>query len=1261
MFEIKGTDIANLSDGDLRTLVARLALSELRAQGYPLSSVSAGGNQDAADGGLDVRVECPVEIAKPDFVPRAVTGFQVKKPNMPPSAIRQEMRPGGVLRPVIGELAAASGAYIIVSAQGSVTDKPLAERRAAIRAQLHDLADAEKLYTDFYDRDRVATWVNEYPGIAAWVRSQLGLQLAGWSSIGNWAGTTVAELKPYLHDDKSCITNEMSNEHHQLTLGEGIARLRTELKTPKKCIRLIGLSGLGKTRLVQALFESSVGETPLDPSLAVYTDYSEETDPTARDMARQLVMRGQRAILVVDNCKPETHTELANICSEEVSKVSLLTVEYDVRADEPEHTEVYRLRSASPELVSGWLEQSFPNVSQVDRRTISGFSDGNFRVARAIAETLAKGETLGKLKSLNLFERIFQQRHEHDRDLLLAAQEISLLYSVDGTDCSLGSELELIGRIRGVGANVLYAALVSLRQRGIAQSRGRWRAILPHAIANQLANFSLERIPPSDFDRFCSSLTQRMQKSLTRRLGYLHDNAEAQATVARLMSAEGPFGDLFSQGEFGIQLITNVAPVAPETVLKKIQQKLDSPNGKALLSISEPTRGQWIRLIKTLSYDSKMFELAAMLLIRFIAVEPDNHNHNAARRTFAELFHLHLSGTLATPEQRVAIINHLANSDDIHHRRCASIALGALLKTGHFTSTNSFDFGARSRDWGWRPKLNRDVWDWYIAAIKFTIEISPILSDAREILASKVRELWRIPACQDVLEQAAANFTKHTPWIEGWLGFRMSLRYDSKAMPEVTKARLKSLIQKLSPSDLLHRARAVVLNGTNGNWDIIDCEIDENDENDVINASRKVSEMAQEIGRMLANAPETRREFLAELLAQPSPRRSFECGRGLAEESDDLSAMWLELSVQYAATEPSMRNIALLGGFIYEAHQRDKAFALSVLEAAIDDCELRSNLPYLQARIGIDKDGIHRLQRAIRKGAMKARDFYSIANGVVCDSPPEYLGALLLDIASLEGGVKLALDILQMHFYDDKNGVPSHNQSLIKIGRKLLCRADFSERDTVGDFGMRTLIKICCQGIDGEATTRIVSKNIYTALESVQVSSYDASYALKALFDTQPFIALDVFLLHEAAPGKLRPFMTDYDLETPIENMDSVILRQWADIDATIRYPVISNAISMFKYNQGNESNELSPLFLEMLAFAPDKYSFIGNYWTRMQPHGWSGSLADILIQRKTQLTTLDNTCHPDVQRWLVENTPAIDLWIDNERKNDREQEESFE
>lgn len=375
MFEISGDDIANLGDADLRTLVARLALAEIRANGSPSSCVTAGGNQDAADGGLDVRIECASDFLIPDFVPRRLTGFQVKKSDMPVSAIRNEMRPNGILRDVIRELADASGAYVIVSAQGSVADKPLADRREAIRDALNDLPNAADLHTDFYDRDRLSTWANEYPGIVTWVRSRVGRSLSGWSGIGDWESGSDGNPKPFLLNDKACLIDESSNKRENLAISEGITRLRATLRTPGNSIRLIGLSGLGKTRLVQALFEKGVGEDPLDLSIAVYTDYSEETVPTARNMARDLVARGQRAILIVDNCNPATHAELARLCTVTASKVSLITVEYDVRDDEPEHTEVFRLQSASPELVTEWLKQGFSDISQIDREKIAEFSD----------------------------------------------------------------------------------------------------------------------------------------------------------------------------------------------------------------------------------------------------------------------------------------------------------------------------------------------------------------------------------------------------------------------------------------------------------------------------------------------------------------------------------------------------------------------------------------------------------------------------------------------------------------------------------------------------------------------------------------------------------------------------------------------------------------------------------------------------------------------------------------------------------------------
>ena len=162
MFEVTGAEIQQLDDRQLRTLVARLAAAELLSSGQPISGVTAGGDQNAPDGGLDVRVELPAAGFSGDFVPRATTGYQVKKPDMGPAAIAAEMKLKGILRPVIGELADASGSYIIVSSSGSVADKPLKDRRKAIRAAVQGHTSAAKLHVDFYDRDRLARWVKQY-------------------------------------------------------------------------------------------------------------------------------------------------------------------------------------------------------------------------------------------------------------------------------------------------------------------------------------------------------------------------------------------------------------------------------------------------------------------------------------------------------------------------------------------------------------------------------------------------------------------------------------------------------------------------------------------------------------------------------------------------------------------------------------------------------------------------------------------------------------------------------------------------------------------------------------------------------------------------------------------------------------------------------------------------------------------------------------------------------------------------------------------
>jgi len=1249
MFEIVGNDIAALTDVDLRTLVARLAIAELHRQDLPVSNVTAGGNQDAADGGLDVRVEAP-EMPAPDFVPRKITGFQVKKPNMTASAIADEMRPGGTLRPMIGELADVGGAYIIFSAQGSVADGPLAARRKAIRDAVADHPTAGSLHVDFYDRERMATWANQYPGVAAWVRARIGRELNGWRPIGNWSDGNVANGSPYLQNDHACLIDERSKERERLPLADGIARLREALLQPRQAVRLIGLSGLGKTRLVQALFETSVGERPLDPALAVYTDYSEQTSPTAREMARRLVDTDQRAILIVDNCNPATHADLVNISAGNAGRVSLITVEYDVSDDEPERTDVFRLENTSPALVEKWLQQNFDHVSQVDRGRIATFSDGNFRVARALAGTLRRGETLGQLRDRQLFERIVQQRNPPDQQLMFAAEDLSLLYSFDGEDTSMEGELAFIGAIRGVTPPQFYGHVAELKRRGIVQSRGRWRAILPHAIANPLATYALRRIPPADFDRFCTRLPVRMLKSASRRLGYLHDDPAAGAAVARWLRADGPLGDLFALGEIGLEIVRNIAPVAPEAVLAKIGVELSGPNGALILSTENRQRGQWISLIKTLGYDGALFEDAAFALARFIAAEPERHNHNSARGYFGELFQLHLSGTQATPAARRDVIRQMAASGDAAIRSGAARALDSLLEASHFTSLSHHDFGARPRNFGWQPQTYGEIWDWYDAGVRLAVELNATLPAARKVLADNVRGIWHHVRCQGALDAASVELTQDGPWIDGWIGFRQALAYDGAGMPGEIRARLVGIVERLKPTDLLNRARAIVLARSGGEFASPEGVVSSPSE-----AWRLADQQAVDLGRAFANEPETLATFLPELYAERTPYRAFHFGKGLAEGAADVAELWGTLLEAFKGMPADGRNARTLGGYIQGASASPE-FVAAALDGVADDPDVARDLTYLQARAGIDRAGIAQLSAALDASKIDAGAFRQLANGAVGESPGDALATLLTNLATHPGGSGIALGILHMNFTCVKSEGREYDADLIACGRKILAPASLEDTTSFGDYGVGEVVEVCLTGADAEETARTVCSRIREGLVSYVLSANRAGYLLKALFAAQPNIALDTFLLGGDGNLEIR-----LERRSPLDEMDVAALREWADVDPETRYPLVGRLLSIFEVSGLDDVVCLSPRFLGLLEPAPDRAAFLGGARNRLLPSGWSGSLADVLVKRRAMLQPLAGHHDPAVRGWLEGLDTWLPEYIEAKRLREAEREESFE
>ena len=243
-------------------------------------------------------------------------------------------------------------------------------------------------------------------------------------------------------------------------------------------MRLVGLSGVGKNRLVQALFDVRIGSRPLPPSHAVYTNLSDNPDPQPTGLASDLIANRMRALLIVDNCPPDLHRRLSDLCSGATSTVSILTVEYDVRDDQPAGTQVVTLDTSSPELIEKLVCRRYPHLSQVNARTIAEASDGNARIAIGLAETVERSDTIAVLSNAALFQRLFRQRQDPNDALLIAAQACSLVYSFQGEALD-GDEAEIprLASLAGQAATETYRHIRELLRRDFVQQRGAWRAV----------------------------------------------------------------------------------------------------------------------------------------------------------------------------------------------------------------------------------------------------------------------------------------------------------------------------------------------------------------------------------------------------------------------------------------------------------------------------------------------------------------------------------------------------------------------------------------------------------------------------------------------------------------------------------------------------------------------------------------------------------------------------------------------------------------
>lgn len=622
----------------------------------------------------------------------------------------------------------------------------------------------------------------------------------GWDRFKDWSSTQVHIDSEYLTDNdiKVVLPNQKREDASHVI--NGIKAIRNELNQPKNSVRLVGLSGVGKTRLAQALFDDRIGKNPLDVREVWYCDYGESPSPLPLHFIEGLKQKNKKFIVIVDNCGRDQHEILTKSITNDDSQISLLTIEYDIFDDLPEKTSVFKLEPNSPTLVQKVIERHYPEINSPIPHDIAQLTGGNYRLALAIASTVNNVDNIAILNDKQLFERLFYQNDQINEENYKIAQVFSLVFSFNIKDLSEPkSELQILSNIAEISPRTAKQVIEQLKAKDVVQQRGDFRAILPHVLANHLSKQALQWIDEDDLYDIFTTMPARLQRSLIKRLSYLHDNEVVCNFIQKILDKEGFIGKKLLDGSISeeeINYLRLLSHIEPRAILELIEERHTQDN--LFLTSKNPHISKIEYLIKLLSYKHENFSQSFNLLL---AITKNKPKDSSTQSTLTSMFSLYISESLATLDLKKPLLQQLFDNKDF--KILLNILKSALdFNSGGILYSNS-DNGLKKYSYGYQPKTNGEIWDWTDFLLNLLNELDSLdYEEARDIFANQITSLIRLCYQGRFMDRYILDFHSRKPFIKASVALNELIACDyedlQKKHPQ-TLQNLQSLIITLQP------------------------------------------------------------------------------------------------------------------------------------------------------------------------------------------------------------------------------------------------------------------------------------------------------------------------------------------------------------------------------------------------------------------------------------------------------------------------------
>ena len=1258
-FEVTGEHVAALTERTFPLLLRRLLSAEAQAYGLPTDGIHVASSIDHPDGGEDGRITWEGDPDRTPFLPSRFNQFQLKAGKISPKEAGQEvLSTRGTVKEMVRSALEAKGHYTMLCSHPYVR-KGIEGRETRIREALRGAGlSIGDVQVRFRDAGQIAAWANHHPAVATWLKEQTQPGAIGpFRSWAHWAGRAEHDGSPWVEDERLPVLR---------------ARLHEGLTKPRDVVRAVGLSGIGKSRLVLEALGPAAETGSFLHDLVLYADESEVSSPALNGAVQSLADMAARAVVVVDRCPPESHRVLADMVSRVSSRLSLITIDNEMPPGTADGTTL-KVDEAPLPVVESVISRAAPSLPSEDQRRLVHFSKGFPGIAIRVARTWTESKPVAHATEDHLVDAFVRGRRPEEPEMLGKSAKLLAAFGLVDIKQAAESELrEIAAHGRNLTPADLRVGIRTLADRGVAQRRGRFVILQPRPIAMRLAERQWSEWSRCEWEQVLAGDTSANLKILAaRQLALLNTTSISKVVLAHVCRPGGPF-----DGFEGIartaraEVLSALAEIDSRIVVDQIGRSL--ADVEDLSEVSGDMRRHLVWTLEKIAFRPETFEDGARLLLRLAVAENEQGIDNNATGQFKSLFCMVLGDTAADGTARLSLLDEAIGTEDPSQRAIVVEALIAGVETyGSSRLIGAETHGSRPALESWCPSAAEEAADYINGCVSRLVEMA-IQDDeagiaARTGLGRHLRSLIGSGLIGTVETVVGRVGDMSEQWIEALESLGHFLEYDASKMDAEIGDRVRALIADLQPKELESRVQYLV---TDMPWDFPCGEKLDFDTRD-----RRKAEAVDTLAAEIVEHPEVLEDMVPRL-SRGRQRMAFAFGKAIASEGPaGAPSDWLGRFIQAVVEIPEEeRNFDLLSGYIAGIAEIHPELVNDFKQRAVRSPELAPALPLICWRLGITPSDIDLIIGAFQGNLVPAWRLMQWTSGGVLAKVPDQAIAPLFDTMLDHSAEAFAVGVELMGMYaHGAHGALEGLRPQVRKAAENVARWGRSSRGAMYnhhfDQILTWILKKGRQDPDARAIALCLARAIanFTDWRDVHVIKPIVPLLLSGFPEiVLPLVGQAIvseptraWLLEDVLGDR---FSSDLEQNPPILSLPEDALFAWCHAYPD-RVPAFAAATVPVLTTHPVDTHDpsLHPVTVRLLDEFGDREDVLEAIGRNMHTFGWTGSTTTYFSLYEEPLSTLCDHPRRQVRRWASAMHRHLRAQIESARIEDDERDAQWE